>query len=162
MRRSVASGCQECHWSFTRDYPQLVASTTMWEIETNSVGNASGQVAVSPGQPSDVGSPPRGSDKTRLRAWGPSYARSRHSPALPLSHGLLRRRVGGRNGYLLAHSERQDDYRKGSPMDCPEPARSTGRTMLGKKRMWLWSCHGMSMALRTSGLCPGTSSSRPS
>jgi hypothetical protein len=98
----------------------------------------------------------------RLRASGPSYARSRQSPALPLTHGLLRRRVGGRTGILLAHGERQDDYRKGSPTDCPEPVRSTGRTILGKKRMWLWSCHGMSMALRTSALCPGTSSSRPS
>jgi hypothetical protein len=85
---------------------------------------------------------------------GTNYARSRHSPALPLSHGLLRRRVGGRTGILLAHGERPDDYRKGSPMDCPEPVRSTGRTMLGKKRMWLWSCHGMSMAVRTSGFVP--------
>lgn len=58
MRLSVASGCQECHWSFTRDYPQLVASTTMWEIETNSVGSGSDPGIVGPGQVRYVGSPP--------------------------------------------------------------------------------------------------------
>ena len=64
MRRSVVSGCQECHWSFTRDYPQLVASTTMWEIETNSVGSGSDPGIVGPGQVRYVGSPPRGIDRT--------------------------------------------------------------------------------------------------
>jgi hypothetical protein len=33
-------------------------------------------------------------------------------------------------------------WRKGSPMDCPEPVRWMGRTMVGKKRMRLYSCDG--------------------
>jgi hypothetical protein len=32
--------------------------------------------------------------------------------------------------------------RKGSPTDCPEPVRWMGRTMVGKKRMRVWSCDG--------------------
>jgi hypothetical protein len=41
----------------TRSYPHLVVSTTMWEIESNSVGNGSGQVPGLPGQSSCVGCP---------------------------------------------------------------------------------------------------------
>jgi hypothetical protein len=37
---------------------------------------------------------------------------------------------------------RDDGYRKGSPTDCLEPVRWIGRTMVGKKRMRLWSCDG--------------------
>ena len=33
-------------------------------------------------------------------------------------------------------------WRKGSPMDCPEPVPWVGRTMVGKKRMRLYSCDG--------------------
>ncbi len=44
--------------SVTRGYSYLVASATMWEIETDSVGNGPEQSAVDPGQPSCVGSPP--------------------------------------------------------------------------------------------------------
>jgi hypothetical protein len=33
-------------------------------------------------------------------------------------------------------------WRKGSPMDCPEPVRWMDRTMVGNKRMRLYSCGG--------------------
>jgi len=36
----------------------------MWEIESNSVGNESGLGGVGPGQPSSVGTPPGGTDRT--------------------------------------------------------------------------------------------------
>jgi hypothetical protein len=47
-----------------RHYPQLVAPTAMSEIESNSVGNGSDRFAVGPDQPSYVGIPPGGSDRT--------------------------------------------------------------------------------------------------
>ena len=31
-------------------------------------------------------------------------------------------------------------YRVDTPTDCPEPVRWVGRTMVGRKRMRLWSC----------------------
>jgi hypothetical protein len=31
-------------------------------------------------------------------------------------------------------------YRVDTPTDCPEPLQWTGRTMVGRKRMRLWSC----------------------
>ena len=37
---------------------------------------------------------------------------------------------------------RPPGYRVGSPMDCPELVRWMGRTMVGKKRLRLWSCDG--------------------
>ena len=54
--------------ALTRDYPLLIAPATMWETETNSVGNGSAQVAVGPGQPSSVGCPPWGFDRTQVFA----------------------------------------------------------------------------------------------
>jgi hypothetical protein len=36
----------------------------------------------------------------------------------------------------------REGWRKGSPMDCPEPVKWMGRAMVGKKRMRLWSCDG--------------------
>jgi hypothetical protein len=37
---------------------------------------------------------------------------------------------------------RDDGYRKDSPTGCPEPARWTGVTMIGKRRYRLDSCGG--------------------
>ena len=37
---------------------------------------------------------------------------------------------------------RGSGFRMGSPTDCPEPVRWTGRAMVGRKRMRLWSCEG--------------------
>jgi hypothetical protein len=37
---------------------------------------------------------------------------------------------------------RPPGFRMGSPMDCPEPVRWMGRTMVGKKRMRVYSCDG--------------------
>jgi hypothetical protein len=31
-------------------------------------------------------------------------------------------------------------YRVGTPTDCPEPVRWTGRAVIGMKRLRLWSC----------------------
>ena len=42
----------------------LVAQTTMWEIESDSVGNGRPFAAESPGQPGSVGTPLRGVDRT--------------------------------------------------------------------------------------------------
>jgi hypothetical protein len=33
-------------------------------------------------------------------------------------------------------------YQAGSPTDCVEPVRWTGRRQVGKRRMRLWSCEG--------------------
>ena len=60
-----SSGRKQCQWvprissaAITWDYSPLVASATMWEIETDSVGNAHHGSCADPGQPSYVGSPP--------------------------------------------------------------------------------------------------------
>jgi|ERR1022692_2425167 hypothetical protein len=52
-------GCRKCHpmlliWVFDH----LVASTTMWKIESNSVENSSNHVVVRPGEVGYVDSPP--------------------------------------------------------------------------------------------------------
>src|ERR1019366_3736617 len=49
---------QQCLRSYHQGLIDIVAPTTMSYIESNSVGNGSDQVAVSPGQRSHVGSPP--------------------------------------------------------------------------------------------------------
>jgi len=58
----------------TRCYSELVVYATMWEIESNSVGNGSKQVVVRPGQPGYVGSPP-----------------TNQPPSVPTKLGSLRR-----------------------------------------------------------------------
>ena len=49
----------------TREYSVPVAATTMWEIETNSVGNSLTQAAVPPAHQDYVASPQRGIDRTQ-------------------------------------------------------------------------------------------------
>lgn len=43
-------------------------------------------------------------------------------------------------------------YRAGSPTDCPEPVRWVGSTMVGPKRLRLWTCEGHAEGLE--GLRP--------
>src|SRR5664280_979561 len=44
--------------------PDFLVHATMWEIESNSVGNALRQAAVPPVQAGSVGTPPGGVDRT--------------------------------------------------------------------------------------------------
>ena len=92
---------QQCLRSYHQGLIDIVAPTTMSYIESNSVGNGSDQVAVSPGQRSHVGSPP-------------DQPTDQHQPLPPT--------------YFLATTESATRMQPGSePSGSPEDAKDRAR-----------------------------------
>jgi hypothetical protein len=55
--------------------------------------------------------------------------------------------IRARPGHCWRMVSRGPGFRMGSPTDCLDPVRWTGWTMVGKKRLRLWSCEGQVQGL---------------
>jgi hypothetical protein len=68
--------------------------------------------------------------------------RSTPRPTLAPPWTTMRMRSGPSPDICWRMVSRGPGYRVDTPTDCPESVKWTGRTMVGRKRMRLWSCAG--------------------
>jgi hypothetical protein len=140
-------GAKNAIGSFTRDYPQLVASTTMWEIETNSVGSGSDPGIVGPGQVRFVGSPPPPSPTTNHHHHHQPVPRGVDKPTAPRRQNSHREEEGRPIGGELSGNWTQSSGPRG-PCGWPFGRDavshvSTGAAKLGSSLRW---CDRLSQA----------------
>lgn len=109
VKPSADRGCRETDATLlNRDSPFLVAATTMWEIETNGVGNGVAGSPVATGWTGSVDTPP----------WGDSWA----SPSARCKPGLCCRWASIDQLQVSAGCDGGEQIPVGLPRHHPHPA----------------------------------------